>query len=136
MILGSGGIFIISFSHMLIVGVVQHGNLPINSLSITFSKFPSLPEITPTVHAMLERSAFPWSLLIWVLGKNSIPYIQKFFSKHYIIIHLDIIAQTCSAALNYTLHTFLTYINIRVPVPESRYPHIFTGSLDIRYRQH
>ena len=44
---GSGGNFIILFVHMLIVRVVQHGNILINSLSIKFSKFPPLPEISP-----------------------------------------------------------------------------------------
>ena len=43
---GSGGNFKILFGHMFIVRAVQHGNLQI-SLSIKFSKFPPLPELTP-----------------------------------------------------------------------------------------
>ena len=42
---GSDGNFLILFVRMLIVRVVQHGNMLRNT--IKFLKFPPLPEITP-----------------------------------------------------------------------------------------
>ena len=44
---------------MLIVRVVQHGNLLINSLSIKFSKFSPLSETTPKLSLLDKRVPGP-----------------------------------------------------------------------------
>ena len=44
-------ISIILFGRMLMLRIVQHGNLPRNCFSIDLSNIPPLPEVQPNVHA-------------------------------------------------------------------------------------